>query len=75
MITTTSVLSAPVQQSFSFKLLSVPTPNFIMKTAAYLKKMPRNGGTTLRLRRYNPLQTAMVPKLGKIFQLIIQWAR
>lgn len=25
------------------------------------KNMPRNGGTTLRLRRYNPLNTAMVP--------------
>jgi hypothetical protein len=23
--------------------------------------MPRNGGNTLRMRRYNPLQTAMVP--------------
>ena len=23
--------------------------------------MPRNGGTTLRMRRYNPLNTAMVP--------------
>jgi len=23
--------------------------------------MPRNGGTTLRMRRYNPLSTAMVP--------------
>ena len=26
-----------------------------------LKQMPRNGGTTLRMRRYNPLATAMVP--------------
>ena len=26
-----------------------------------LKNMPRNGGTTLRMRRYNPLATAMVP--------------
>ena len=25
------------------------------------KNMPRNGGTTLRMRRYNPLATAMVP--------------
>src|SRR5690606_31649285 len=25
------------------------------------KHMPRNGGTTLRMRRYNPLQTATVP--------------
>jgi N4-gp56 family major capsid protein len=28
---------------------------------AMLKQMPRNGGTTLRMRRYNPLATALVP--------------
>lgn len=60
-ITTTSTLPAPVQQSFSYKLLSVPVPNMIHKIAAVKKRMPRNGGTTLRLRRYNPLQTATVP--------------
>lgn len=60
-ITTTSILSAPVQQSFSYKLLSVPVPNMIHKIPAMLKVMPRNGGTTLRMRRYNPLSTAMVP--------------
>ena len=60
-ITTTSSLPAPVQQSFSFKLLSVPVPNMIHKIPAMLKQMPRNGGTTLRMRRYNPLATAMVP--------------
>jgi len=32
-----------------------------MKIPAMLKNMPRNGGTTLRMRRYNPLATAMVP--------------
>lgn len=60
-ITTTSVLPAPVQQSFSYKLLSVPVPNMIHKIPAMKKNMPRNGGTTLRMRRYNPLATAMVP--------------
>ena len=60
-ITTTSSLPAPVQQSFSYKLLSVPVPNMIHKIPAMLKNMPRNGGTTLRMRRYNPLNTAMVP--------------
>jgi len=60
-ITTTSTLPAPVQQSFSYKLLSVPTPNMIHKIPAMKKKMPRNGGTTLRMRRYNPLSTAKVP--------------
>ena len=60
-ITTTSVLPAPVQQSFSYKLLSVPVPNFIHKIPAMKKQMPRNGGTTLRMRRYNPLASALVP--------------
>lgn len=60
-ITTTTVLPAPVQQSFSYKLLSVPTPNMIHKIPAMKKSMPRNGGTTLRMRRYNALATAMVP--------------
>lgn len=61
MTTTTTVLPAPVQQSFSYKLLSVPVPNFIHKIPAMLKQMPRNGGRTLRMRRYNPLPTALVP--------------
>lgn len=60
-ITTSSVLPAPVQQSFSYKLLSVPVPYFIHKIPAMKKTMPRNGGTTLRMRRYNPLNTALVP--------------
>jgi len=33
----------------------------IHNIAAMKKVMPRNGGTTLRMRRYNPLDTAMVP--------------
>lgn len=49
------------QQSFSYKLLSVPVPNFIHNIPAMLKQMPRNGGTTLRMRRYNPLPSATVP--------------
>lgn len=60
-ITTTTVLPAPVQQSFSFKLLSVPVPNMIHKIPAERKTMPRNGGRILRMRRYNPLPTALVP--------------
>jgi hypothetical protein len=52
-ITTTSSLPAPVQQSFSYKLLSVPVPNMIYKIPAMRKNMPRNGGTTLRMRRLN----------------------
>ena len=60
-ITTTTTLPAPVQQSFSYKLLSVPTPYFIHRIPAMLKRMPRNGGTILRMRRYNALPTALVP--------------
>jgi N4-gp56 family major capsid protein len=33
----------------------------IHKIPAMHKAMPRNGGRTLRMRRYNPLATAMVP--------------
>jgi N4-gp56 family major capsid protein len=61
MTTTTSVLPAPVQQAFSYKLLSVPVPYFVHNIPAMPKQMPRNGGTTLRMRRYNPLGTATVP--------------
>lgn len=60
-ITTTSLLSAPVQQTFSFKLLSVPVPYMIHKIPAELKNMPAQGGRFLRMRRYNPLATAVVP--------------
>lgn len=60
-ITTTTILPAPVQQSFSYKLLSVPVPNMIHKVPAVLKTLPRNGGPILRMRRYNPLPTATVP--------------
>jgi len=60
-ITTTSVLPAAVQQSFSYKLLSVPTPRMIHKIPAVKKVMPRNGGRFFRQRRYNPLDVALVP--------------
>lgn len=60
-ITTTSTLPSPVQQSFNAKLLSVPTPNFIFNLAALKRKMPANGGNTLRQRRYNQLNAALVP--------------
>jgi N4-gp56 family major capsid protein len=43
------------------KLLSVPVPNMIHKIPAVLKTMPAKGGRVLRMRRYNPLNTAMVP--------------
>jgi len=60
-ITTTTILPPPVQQSFSYKLLSVPVPSMIHKVPAMKKRMPAKGGNTLRMRRYNALDTAMVP--------------
>jgi N4-gp56 family major capsid protein len=68
-ITTTSLLPAPVQQWFSAKLLSVPTPNMIHNTCAMRQRMPRNSGTTIRFRRYNPLATAMVPLNVKLAEV------
>jgi N4-gp56 family major capsid protein len=61
MTVTTTTLPAPVQQSFSYKLLSVPVPYMIHNLAAEKKVMPRNGGRILRMRRYNPLPTSTVP--------------
>ena len=60
-ITTTSSLPAPIQQSFSYKLLAVKVPNFIHNLPAMKKVMPRNGGTTIVMRRYNPLPSSLVP--------------
>ncbi len=60
-ITTTSLLPAPVQAAYSDMLLAVPIANQIHNIAALKKRMPRNGGTTLRMRRPNKLATAVVP--------------
>jgi len=68
MTTTTSMLAPAIQQSLSYKLLSVPVPNMIYTIPAMLKRMPRNGGQTYRQRRYDPLKTAIVP-LGNSGQM------
>lgn len=60
-ITTTTLLPAPIQQSFSYKLLSVPTPYMIHGLPAMKKMMPTGDGNIMRQRRYNPLGTATVP--------------
>jgi N4-gp56 family major capsid protein len=60
-ITTTTSLPAPIQQSFAYKLLTVPVPSMIHNLCATKKELQAHGGTTLRMRRYNPLATAMVP--------------
>lgn len=60
-VTTSTVLPAPVQQTFNMKLLATPTPNMIHNIPANKYTMPRNGGKTMRFRRYNPLDVSMVP--------------
>ena len=60
-VITTTNLPAPIQASFNKKLLAVPVPNFIYAIPAMKMQMSRNGGTTERWRRYNPLKPALVP--------------
>ena len=60
-ITTTTMLPPQIQQSFDALLLSVPTPNLIHTLPAMKKRMPKNGGNTLRMSRYEQLPTAPVP--------------
>jgi len=51
----------PVQQSFNYKLLAIKLPDFIHTIPAALKEMPRNGGTTMRFRRFDRLPPALQP--------------
>jgi len=60
-ITTTTTLPPAVQQSFSYKLLLNKRENFIYNMAADKQKMPSHGGDTIRMKRYNSLDAAMVP--------------
>lgn len=61
MTTTIQTLSAAVEQSLSLKMLSIPTPYYIYGLTANYKRLPAGGGTTLRQRRYDPLQPSTVP--------------
>jgi len=60
-ITTNSLLPPPVQAAFDQTLLSTPVPNYIHKVPAMKKNMPARSGTTIRMRRYNALDAAIVP--------------
>jgi len=60
-ITTTSTLPPQVLLSFSMKLLATEVPYFVHTIPADYRIMPANGGTTLRMTRYNPLASALVP--------------
>ena len=60
MLTTTN-MPPQVLQSFDELLLSTPTPNLIHSIPVMRRRMPSNGGTTLRMSRYNRLPTSPVP--------------
>lgn len=59
-ITTTSNLPAPVVQSLAPGMLSVPTPNFNYIIGAQKFSLPRQGGTTMRFLRPNPLDPPII---------------
>ena len=61
MTTTTNILPPPVAQEFSEKMLSTPMPHLIHNLFAIPRTLSSNSGNTLRMRRYNRLQTATVP--------------
>jgi len=60
-ITTTTDLPAPIRQSLAAGMLSVPTPNFNYIIPADKYAMPRNGGTTMRFLRPQPLTPPTTP--------------
>lgn len=60
-ITTTTDLPAPIRQSLAAGMLSVPTPNFNYIIPADKYALPRNGGTTMRFLRPQPLVPPTVP--------------
>lgn len=60
MITTTGDLPSPILQSLAPGMLSVPTPNFNYIIPAEKYAMPRQGGTTMRFLRPNPLNPPIV---------------
>ena len=61
MSTTTTTLPPPVQQEFSEKMLSTPMPRLVHSLFAIPRTIDGNMGRTLRMRRYNRLQTVPVP--------------
>ena len=61
MTTTTNTLPPPVQQQFSEKMLSTPMARLVHNIFAIPRRLEGNAGKTLRMRRYNRLQTAPVP--------------
>jgi len=58
---TTSTLPQPVQLYYDNVLLSTPTPNLIHTMAASTKSLKGKSGETIRMERYNRLNTSPVP--------------
>ncbi len=61
MTTTTNILPPPVQQEFSEKMLSTPMAKLVHNLFAIPRTIDGQMGKTLRMRRYNRLQTVPVP--------------
>lgn len=61
MTTTTTVLPPPVQLQYSEKMLSTPMPHLVHNLFATPRKLRAQDGKTIRMRRYNRLNTATVP--------------
>ena len=61
MTTTTNILPPPVQQEFAEKMLSTPMPRLVHSLFAIPRTIDGNMGKTLRMRRYNRLQSVPVP--------------
>jgi N4-gp56 family major capsid protein len=61
MTTTTNILPPPVQQQFSEKMLSTPMARLVHNLFAVPRTMEGDNGKTLRMRRYNRIQTAPSP--------------
>jgi N4-gp56 family major capsid protein len=61
MSTTTNILPPPVQQQFSEKMLSTPMAKLVYNLFSIPRTIEGNAGKTVRMRRYNRLQTAPVP--------------
>jgi len=61
MTTTFTNLPPPVQTEFSEKMLSTPMPNLVHNLFSIPRSIKGNNGKTIRMRRYNRLQTAPVP--------------
>ena len=49
-LTTTSTMPPAIQASFDQAILSTPTRNFIYNICAERRRMPKNGGDTIRFK-------------------------